>query len=104
MKWRITIDWEFISPLLGNASGILHLEKFNQGDAMNPPDKQYSFGINIKKGVFGMKGVIPHMKPEVNGIISSMATCYLDGLTLKKSSCHWIEEDDIIEKGEFMDE
>ena len=104
MKWRITINWEFISPLLETASGILHLERFEKGMAIDPPDEKYSLSINVKKRSFGMKGIIPHLKPEIDGIINSMAKCYLDGLTLQQSSCHWIEEDDIIQKEEFVDE
>jgi len=98
-NWRISIKWNFISPALQTASGMVFIEKMTS----NPkfiihPEKQFKFKVKIETGRVGYRALengnrFPHEWDEVKDLVDTMVSSYFAGLTLKDSIYHWVEDD-----------
>jgi hypothetical protein len=96
MAWRLTIDWNFISPALRIASGIATLEKFERGNAVSPPIKKFQWKIKKEHGTYGQEGFIPNLTETNEDIIKTITQSYFDGLCMKDSSFHWFFDERIL--------
>ena len=86
------------SPFLRVASGEVKIEKFKRNDAMDLPSENYKFKIKVEDTIFDLEGHIPQLKEEIRDILKTMGDCYHEGLTLNDASCHWIFNEDIIQR------
>ncbi len=98
-NWRITIKWDFISPSLRIASGMIFIEKMTS----NPkfiirPEKQFKFKVKIQTGNVSYRALkrghrFPHEWDKVKDLVDIMVSSYFAGLTLKDNIYHWVDDD-----------
>ena len=110
MGIRIKIKWEFRSPLLQIATGILKVEDIDLGRV---DQLLFQCKVKIEPGMLGYSSLdktdenqgIPHkLFEELRPTIDTMVRSYYQGMLLKKSSYEWI--DDSLDKtfDEWIDE
>lgn len=97
-NWRITIQWDFISPSLQIASGMIFIEKMTSNlKFIIHPEKQFKFKVKVETGRVGYRALedghrFPHEWDKVKDLVDTMVSSYFAGLTLKNSIYHWVDE------------
>lgn len=94
MAIRIDIEWEFISPLLQRASGVVKVWEVDQNLTVNIPNKLIlQCNCHIESGAFGFKGKVPiDLFKIYEDRIASLMRSYYDGMVLRNKQHHWIAE------------
>ena len=99
MGIRIDIKWEFVSPLLQTASGVVLIEEHYHDLTGSPITKKIlKFRCHIEKnssGFSGMQegeGVTSETFNLFEAEIRSMMKHYFDGMLLRDKMYHWIED------------
>ena len=98
-NWRISIKWDFISPSLQTASGMIFIEKMRSNPRFEiSPEKQFKFKVKIQPGSVGYRALenghrFPYEWDQVKDIVDTMVNSYLAGLTLNDRIYHWVEGD-----------
>ena len=89
------IKWDFVSPTLRVASGTVHLDRIKSSLDDYKIYEQHEWEIKVEEnglsyGPHPMNKVTDRMK----SIIDLMANTYLAGVTLDKTSCIWLENNE----------
>ena len=98
-NWLITIKWDFISPSLQIASGMIFIEKMTSDlRFVICPEKHFKFKVKVQTGSVGYRALknghrFPHEWDKVRDFVDTMVNSYFAGLTLKDSIYHWVDGD-----------
>jgi len=106
MGIRVDIEWEFISPLLRRASGIVKV--WDMHNSISTQQKEWDPNGNnnlilecrchIEQGSNGFSGMeeyegVPTKLFNIYGdTIRAMMKAFFDGMILRNKQFHWIEE------------
>jgi len=118
MSIRIDIEWEFLSPAAGIASGILTLNKMYHSTSHSARQPEVILKCRCKRvhGSIGFEGIdeegySSEIFKQYEEQIKLMVDSYFGGMLLQKYQFHWVEstlknygerdEDEITNKKSF---
>ena len=95
---RIDIDWDFISPSLGVACGILKVISYKHNAALVEGKTLIKCKVKKENGSVGFsaitqdKGVRKDLFDIFEDRIRTMIDCYYNGMNLKDSIYSWVDD------------
>jgi hypothetical protein len=95
---RIDIDWDFISPAMGVASGILKVISYKHNGALDEGKILIKCNVKKERGSLGFnaisqdKGVRKDLFDIFDDRIKTMIDCYYRGMNLENSAYSWIDD------------
>ena len=96
MGVRVDIEWQFVSPLLQRASGVVKVWHIPEVAAKGEILLQCR--CSIEQGSLGFKGMeegegVPSILLNTyDNTIKTMMRAYRDGMLLRDKQFHWVEE------------
>jgi hypothetical protein len=99
MGIRIDIEWNFTSPVLQRASGIIKIWKIDQELLeSNPPELIFQCRCRVERGSMGFTGITEgesfssRLLTIYDNQIKTLMRSYYDGMLLRDKQYHWVEE------------
>jgi len=96
MGVRVDIEWQFISPILQRASGVIKIwdipEVSSKGELLLHCRCSIERGSMGFKGINEGEGISSRLLSTYDNIIKTMMRSYHDGMLLKDKQFNWIEE------------
>ncbi len=96
---RIHIDWNYTSPVLGIASGVVSIDDFKT-DGATPGENILKFKVRVERGSIGFtglddKGVPSKLFKLFRAKVSLMAHSYHRGMILEDYDFEWYEDSEV---------
>lgn len=96
MGVRVDIEWQFVSPLLQRASGIVKI--WDIPEVSSKGELLLHCRCSIERGSLGFsgieegEGVSSRLLTIYDNTIKTMMRSYHDGMLLRDKQFHWVEE------------
>lgn len=99
--FRVAIDWDYMSPLLRVASGIVHVHHVQDG-YITEHTQIAKFKVKCKPGsrrytTIDGKGISSKIFDPIKPQLDIMVTSFISGMNLEKTPAMWLIEKNIDE-------